>query len=85
MMTIFFQGYPWWHGTGFVDSRGRQRLGFEVKRTNAPRVTPSMRHAFKDLKLKRLDALHAGEETFPLGEKIRAGGFSPISTVLEPL
>lgn len=52
--------------------RGRQRLGFEVKLTSAPRVTPSMRHALSDLKLQRLYVIHAGEETFPLGKNIQA-------------
>jgi uncharacterized protein len=52
--------------------RGRHRLGFEIKRTTAPQVTPSMRHAMADLKLTSLDVVHAGEHTFPLDRKIRA-------------
>jgi len=52
--------------------RGMQRLGFEAKRTTSPRITPSMRIALKDLKLKRLDLIHAGEESFMLDKKIRA-------------
>jgi hypothetical protein len=52
--------------------RGQQRLGFEIKRTSSPRVTSSMRSALSDLKPQRLDVLHAGDKTFPLGENIRA-------------
>lgn len=52
--------------------RGRQRLGFEIKRTSSPQITPSMRIALGDLKLNRLDVIHAGEETFPLDNRIRA-------------
>ena len=52
--------------------RGRRRLGFEFKRTVAPGVTRSMRIALTDLKLDRLEVIHAGSETFPLAEKIRA-------------
>lgn len=52
--------------------RGRKRLGFEVKLTSSPRVTPSMRHAIKDLKLKQLFVVHAGEETFQLEKNIYA-------------
>jgi len=52
--------------------RGRRRLGFEVKRTVAPHVTPSMRAALSDLRLERLDVVHAGDETYPLAERIRA-------------
>lgn len=52
--------------------RGSRRLGFEVKRTTAPKMTPSMRHALKDLKLKSIDVVYAGESTFLLDEKVRA-------------
>jgi hypothetical protein len=31
-----------------------------------------MRHAIEDLKLRRLDVVHAGDETFPMTENIRA-------------
>jgi predicted AAA+ superfamily ATPase len=52
--------------------RGRTRIGFEFKRTTAPRVTPSMRTALADLGLSRLDVIHAGSDTFPLAPRIRA-------------
>ncbi len=52
--------------------RGRKRRGFEIKRNTAPSVTPSMRHALRDLKLDSLDVVHAGEHTYPLQENIRA-------------
>ncbi|MBI2525216.1 MAG: DUF4143 domain-containing protein [Candidatus Rokubacteria bacterium] len=52
--------------------RGRRRLGFEFKRTSGPSVTRSMHVVLADLKLERLDVIHAGEGTFPLAPKIRA-------------
>jgi uncharacterized protein len=52
--------------------RGRQRLGFEVKRTSSPSLTPSMRAALTDLGLQRLDVIHAGDETFQLAKNVRA-------------
>jgi uncharacterized protein len=52
--------------------RGRSRLGFEVKLTDAPRVTRSMHSALQDLKLDRLDVVHAGRDTFALSDRIRA-------------
>jgi len=52
--------------------RGRQRFGFEIKRTSSPQLTPSMRNAIADLRLKHLDVIHAGESTFPLDKKVRA-------------
>jgi len=65
--------------------RGRTRLGFEIKRTSTPRVTPSMRIALRDLKLSRIDVIHAGAETFPLAPRIRAVALSRVSRDLAPL
>ena len=58
--------------------RGAEKRGFEVKRTSSPQVTPSMRHAIEDLKLKRLDVIYAGDKSFPLDKKINAIGISRI-------
>lgn len=52
--------------------RGRKRWGFEVKRTAAPAITPSMRIALSDLKLDRLFVIHAGKHSFDMAKKIRA-------------
>lgn len=63
------------HGGAELDLlvvRGRHRLGFEVKRTDTPTVTASMRSALESLRLERLDVVHAGPRTFPLAPKIRA-------------
>ena len=46
--------------------------GFEFKRTSAPRMTRSMHNALEDLKLKSIDVIHAGDDTYPLHEKVRA-------------
>ncbi|MEN8149805.1 MAG: hypothetical protein ABFS86_08275 [Planctomycetota bacterium] len=65
--------------------RGRRRLGFEIKRTTSPRVTPSMRHALGDLKLDRLDVIHAGGATFPLADGMRAVSLARVPEDVEPL
>lgn len=52
--------------------RGRIRLGFEIKRTSAPKMTRSMRQALEDLRLDRIDVIHAGNHTFPLADRVRA-------------
>jgi hypothetical protein len=52
--------------------RGARRFGFEFKRTTAPAMTRSMHVALHDLRLDRLDVIHAGRETFPLSAKVRA-------------
>jgi uncharacterized protein len=52
--------------------RGTRRLGFEVKLTDAPRTTRSMHSALQQLKLDRIDVVHAGDRTFELAPRIRA-------------
>jgi hypothetical protein len=52
--------------------RGKTRLGFEIKRTSAPTMTRSAHVAIEDLKLDRLDVIHAGEHSFPLTKRARA-------------
>jgi predicted AAA+ superfamily ATPase len=65
--------------------RGRQRLGFEVKRTSAPGITPSMRAALADLKLDSLTVVHAGKESFPIERRVRALSASDIRRSIVPL
>ena len=64
---------------------GERRYGFEVKRAEAPRLTPSMRSAFQTLKLDRLDVVHAGTQSYGLAEGIRAVPATDINSVLRPL
>jgi uncharacterized protein len=65
--------------------RGRRRLGFEFKRASAPRLTPSTGIALRDLRLDRLDVLHAGEHTFPMAKNIRAVAARRMLEDIEPL
>jgi predicted AAA+ superfamily ATPase len=64
--------------------RGRKRWGFEVKRTSAPFITPSMRTALADLKLQRLFVVHAGEHSFDLAKNIRAIALTHVLNELKP-
>lgn len=52
--------------------KGNQRLGFEVKLTSSPKVTPSMRSAISDINIQQLYVIHAGDKTFQLDKKIQA-------------
>jgi predicted AAA+ superfamily ATPase len=47
-----------------------RRIGVEIKRTDAPRLTPSMRIAMTDLKLERLLVIYPGEKPYPLASGI---------------
>ena len=55
----------------FVLHRGK-RLGFEIKHTDAPALTRSMRVALEDLKLDHLWVVYPGSQTYPLGETVTA-------------
>ena len=52
--------------------RGSHFLGVECKRTDAPRMTPSIRIALKDLGLARVAVLYPGSKRFPLGDRVEA-------------
>lgn len=65
--------------------RGARRLGFEVKRTTAPAITPSMRHALADLKLKKLYVIHAGSTSFPMSSQVEAVAMVDLLDVIESL
>jgi len=76
------------HGGAELDllvMRGRHRLGFEIKRTASPRITPSMRSALSDLHLTKLDLIHAGENTFPLEKDVRAVALVRLLDDIRPL
>ena len=59
--------------------RGRQRIGVEFKRADAPHVTKSMRIAMNDLKLDALYVVYPGLHRYALGEGVEA---VPLWTVL---
>jgi predicted AAA+ superfamily ATPase len=65
--------------------RGGERRAFEIKRTSSPRVTPSMRSALEDLRLDRIDVIHAGDRTFDLARGIRAVALSRLLIDIQPL
>jgi predicted AAA+ superfamily ATPase len=65
--------------------KGRKKIGFEVKLTSSPRVTPSMRSALSDLKLQCLYVIHSGEETFQLARNIQAIALPRLIKDLKPL
>jgi hypothetical protein len=60
----------------FKDGR---RIGVEIKRADAPRMTPSMRIALTDLKLERLIVIYPGERRYALTEKVDV---LPLSVVM---
>ncbi len=58
--------------------RGTTLLGVECKRTDAPRMTPSIRIALQDLGLSRVAVLYPGAKRFAIAERVEA---VPLNTV----
>lgn len=65
--------------------RGKRRLGFEFKHTSQPAPTKSMAVALEDLRLDEVVVVHAGSDSFPLDDRIRAVAASRLLTDIEPL
>ncbi|HRD94223.1 MAG: ATP-binding protein [Candidatus Accumulibacter sp.] len=63
-------------------TRDDRRLGFEIKRSDAPRVTPSMRSALDVLRLEKLYVVHPGREAWLMDQRIVA---VPLAGILEHL
>ena len=53
-----------------------RRLGLEIKRADAPRLTPSMRHALDDLELDALWVVYPGSLRYRLHERIEVLPFA---------
>ena len=61
-----------------IFSKGGRMYGVEVKRTDAPTMTPSMRSALEDLKLERIVVIYPGEKRYSLHKKIDVVPFKVI-------
>jgi uncharacterized protein len=51
----------------FKDGR---RFGVEFKRIDAPRITPSIKTALKDLKLERLTIIYPGDKAYQINRQV---------------
>ncbi len=60
--------------------RGGELLGVECKRTDTPRMTPSIRHAIEDLGLTRVVVIYPGPKWYPIAERVEA---VPLRTIWE--
>lgn len=65
--------------------RGRQRIGVEFKHTSAPTPTNSMRVALHDLGLDRLHVVHAGSDSFAMGDRVTAIAAARLLEDMAPL
>jgi uncharacterized protein len=52
--------------------KGGRRLGVEIKRSDAPSLTPSIRIAMRDLKLERLSVIYPGDQRYQIADRVHA-------------
>lgn len=78
------EAYFWGtHGGAELDLlaiKDGHRIGVEIKRADAPALTPSMRIALRDLRLDHLVVLYPGSEAYPLGDRVSV---VPLSRLAE--
>jgi hypothetical protein len=55
-----------------------RRIGYEIKHTDAPRMTRSLGIAQTDLKIDDLYVVYPGSERFPLDDRIHAAGLQSL-------
>ena len=53
-------------------------FGAEIKRADAPTLTPSMRIALDDLQLERIAVIYPGKKRYPLHKKMDVVSFDEI-------
>ncbi len=61
--------------------RGGRRYGFEIKRADAPGLTPSIRLALQDLRLDRLTVVYPGPSRYQLGPNVTALPAHELGTI----
>jgi predicted AAA+ superfamily ATPase len=57
-----------------------RRIGFEIKRADAPKLTQSMRTACEDLQLDHLYVLYPGSREYPLSRQVTVKPFHQLIT-----
>lgn len=60
--------------------RAGRRFGVEVKRQDAPSMTPSIRAAMNDLHLSHLTILYPGDKRYPLGDRVSVIPLATLAT-----
>lgn len=61
--------------------RGGRRTGVEFKRSDAPKLTRSMRIALEDLKLDELVVIYPGARTYEIADRVKALPLAQIATI----
>jgi len=61
-----------------VFNKGGQMYGVEIKRQDAPRMTPSIKHALEDLKLECIAVIYPGQRRYSIHKQVDVVPFDEI-------
>jgi predicted AAA+ superfamily ATPase len=67
----------------FIIPTPKGLYGIEAKFSDAPKITPSMRIALEDLKLKKISVVYPGEKSYSLAEKIEVVPIHRLYEILD--
>jgi len=77
------EAYFWaTHGGAELDLlllKDGRKLGIEIKRMDAPRLSASMRIALEDLQLDHLTVVYPGDRSYPLADRVAVVPFDAIA------
>lgn len=59
-----------------------RKMGFEFKYQDAPKITPSMRHALEDLELDEIHVIYPGKKNYTLSDEIKVYGLENFQNSL---
>jgi len=65
----------------FLITKGMKKIGFEIKYSDAPKITKSMHMSIEALNLDQLYIITPGDDVFQMNDKITALGISCIKTL----
>ncbi len=84
LIRILEIDYPYFWAThqgaeiDLVFNKGGQMYGVEIKRQDAPRMTPSIKNALEDLKLERIVVIYPGQRRYSIHKQVDAVPFDDI-------
>ena len=59
---------------------GSELRGIEIKRRDAPKLTPSIRNGLHDLGLQQVVVIYPGDKAYPLSDQVRVIPLSQLAT-----
>lgn len=78
LYDVYFWGTHQGAEIDLVFNKGGQMYGVEIKRQDAPRMTPSITNALEDLKLKHIVVIYPGSRRYSIHKQVDVVPFNEI-------